>query len=817
MLKNYLKTILRQIRKNKLFSFINIFGLALGMAACFVIAQYVSYHTSFDKFHAKADRIVRIQSVTYKNGEEQGKQAVAPAPLSDKLLAQSPEVEAVTRFYSFNYANSRLIYAGENQLVNEAQEGIYATEKSFFDLFDIDFIAGSAKRFDEPNTVIMTEENVLRYFNDPQEAVGKTFKLTGNNGETNYELIGVIKDIPINSHFDFNFLMSYVSMDGFTEARTSWGYNSMFSYLLLRDERNVPKVLAQINKIWEEDASEFYEGKGYTFDFYLQPLEKIHLGGSEIGDFTIGIDRTTILALSIVAITILIIAWINYMNLSLVRTLERLKEMGVRMCMGSSKRQLTILFILEALVMNLIGFAFALGLTQVMQGYILDLTGIEIGVLFDPRLVLFMMGLILLGTVIIGFYPYLLLKAVRAVNVLTGSKVKAGKLGLRKGLVFAQFMITFFLIAGTYTVYKQISYMKNADLKIDIENTLVLKSPPEDVNSDSRQNAQLFRTLKQELISYTEVTAVAQGGAIPGEFVDWGMLLGLKNTAGKDEVQTRLISMDYNYPEFFGIDLVAGRNLKSSDDPWTKGDVVINEKLAEMLGFETPEDAIGAEIDGFYTPLQVRGVLENHHHTSLHGDFEPIAFIISGWTEYYFVKLQLDENEVNRAEKLESTIATIESEWDELYKDFQMDYFFLDSYFNQQYQADERFGKLFTGFSSLAIVIACLGLFGLTSFTIQQRTKEIGIRKVLGAGLSHLTVLLSKEYIILVIAACLVTLPLAWLTMDKWLKDFSFRIEIGWWFYVIPVMLILVFALFSIITKVIGSAMKNPIESLRYE
>jgi len=817
MLKNYLKTTLRQIGKNKLFSFINIFGLALGMAACFVIAQYVSYHTSFDSFHSKADRILRLQSTAYKNGEVQGKQATTPAPLTDQLLNTSPNVEAITRFFPFNYANSRLIYSDEYALINEEQDGIYAVEPSFFDLFDVDFVAGSAEKFDAPNTAIMTKENVLRYFDDPQKAIGKTFKLSGNTGSYSYELIGVIDDLPVNSHFSFDLLMSYISMDEFTDARKNWGYNSMLSYVLLKDQEEAPKVLAQINDLWKNEGNEFYESRGYTFDFYLQPLDEIHVGGSEIDDFSLGIDQTTILALSIVAITILIIAWINYMNLSLVCTLERIKEMGIRMCVGSSKIQITALFVMEALVMNLIGFSLALGITQIMQGYIHELTGIEIGILFDPKLIVFMLGLIAIGTIIIGFYPYIILKAIKAANVLTGSKVKVGNLGLRKGLVFAQFMITFFLIAGTYTVYKQINYMKNADLKIDIDNILVIKSPPANINSDDRQSAQLFKTLKQELLGNSEITEVTQGGEIPGEFISWGTLLGLKNTATKDEVSTRLISMDYNYPEFFDIDLVAGRNLKSSDSPWTKGDVVINEKLAEKLGFDNPEDAIGADLTGFYAPLQVRGVLENHHHTSLRGDFEPIAYIISGWTEYYFVKMKMDAAEDMRAEQLNATIATIKDEWNALYKDYQMDYFFLDNYFNLQYKADERFGKLFTGFSTLAIVIACLGLFGLTSFTIQQRTKEIGIRKVLGAGVSNLTVLLSREYIILVLVACMVTLPLAWMTMNSWLQDYAFSIPIGWWFYVIPAALIIVFALLSIVSKVLSTAVKNPIESLRYE
>ena len=276
--------------------------------------------------------------------------------------------------------------------------------------------------------------------------------------------------------------------------------------------------------------------------------------------------------------------------------------------------------------------------------------------------------------------------------------------------------------------------------------------------------------------------------------------------------------MDLDFPKFFGIDLVAGRELQRGDSPWSKGDVVINEKLAERLGFDNPEDAVGAELSGFYAPLTVRGVLENHRQTSLHNDYSPLAYILSSWTEFYFVKLQLDaSSNTDRSTQLTNLVQTVKAEWDGIFTDYQLDYFFLDHAFDAQYQEDIRFGKIFSSFSGIAILIACLGLFGLTSFSIQQRTKEIGIRKVLGASAKNLMMLLSKEYMVLVIAACLLSLPVAYFIMQNWLEDYTFRINIGWWFVVIPVLFVVGLALLSISSKVISTVKSAPVDSLRTE
>ncbi|WP_421764751.1 ABC transporter permease [Ekhidna sp.] len=818
MLRNYLITIFRQIQKNKIFSSINILGLALGMAACLVIAQYVNFHTSFDSFHTNSDSIFRLESEAYKNGESLGQSITAPSMLGETLREQSPQVKEVARFFNFSYANSSIIYSDGVDKVNFEQPRVYIADKGVFELFDFEFEAGTAAKFDEPQKAILTLEESRKFFDDAEKAIGRSFTLSGNTGAHEYELVGVLKDIPANSHIQFGLLLSYPSLDNYTQSRTSWNSSSMITYLLAEDADRQNEILKETIRLHEENSKESYAANGYEVNYYLRPITDIHLNSRNAWAFTEGVDSKTVFVLSFIAIIILVIAWINYMNLSLVRTIERLKEMGIRKCMGSSMKQITQLFILEAFVMNLIAFGLAILLTQVGEKYLIEVTGLPVSALMDLKVLLLLIGLIGVGTLLIGLYPYVLLKTMNIVNILVGNRGKVGGAKMRKSMVFVQFMITFILIAGTVTVYQQINFMREADLGIEIENTLVIKSPPGDINSQDREDVKRFSTLKTELLKFTGIEEITNAGEIPGEPVGWATNIYLKNESQETSIQTGLISMDLDFPKFFGIDLVAGRELQRGDDPWTKGDVVINEKLAEQLGFSNPEDAVGAELSGFYAPLTVRGVLENHHHTSLHNDYQPLAYILSSWTEFYFVKLRLDDtSEESRGEQLTNLVSTVKAEWDNVFTDFQMDYYFLDRAFDEQYKEDIRFGKIFSGFSAVAILIACLGLFGLTSFSVQQRTKEIGIRKVLGASAKNLMVLLSKEYMLLVGSACIFSLPLAYWIMSSWLEDYTFRIDLGWWFVIIPIAFVIGLALLSISSKVLSTIKTNPVESLRAE
>lgn len=822
MFKNYLITIFRQIRKNTVFSFINIFGLALGMAACLVIAQYVNFHYSFDDFHRNADRIFRVENNASQNGKSLERGINTPDPMTVALKEESRHVESIAKFYEYNYANNSIIYDGEGEKVAKVtfeQGGVFIASREVFDVFDFPFLHGNDQKFGEPQKAILTKATSLKYFKDPERAIGTSFLLSGNNGSQEYELVGILEDLPENSHIQFEVLLSYPSIDNYTSVRKNWGFNSMISYLQLNDPNNAEAALSDITRIHEENAKKILEQNGYEIAYDLVPLKKIHTNAESKGGFSQNVNGSTLIILSAIAFIILCIAWINYMNLSLVKTIERLKEIGVRKCMGSSMKQITSLFVLEALVMNLIAFVLAILITQASKKPLIEITELPITALIDLKIIALLVGLIVIGTVMIGLYPYLLLKTINTVNILVGQRGKVGGTRMKKGLVFAQFVITFLLIAGTITIYNQINYMRDADLGIDIENVLVIQSPPGNIKAEQREDLNRFSTFKTELFKQSGIAEITNAGEIPGEPVGWGANFYLKNKSKENSVYTGLVSMDLDFTNFFGIDLIAGRPLRKGDNPWRKGDVVINQKLAEMLGFSNPEDAIGAEIDGFYGPtLKVKGVVENHHHTSLHHDYQPLAYILSSWTDFYFVKLKLDETSTStNKDQLLDLVATVEATWDGIFTDYQMDYFFLDRAFDEQYKEDIRFGKIFSGFSSLAILIACLGLFGLTSFSIQQRTKEIGIRKVLGASAKNLIMLLSREYMILVIIASITSAPIAWWVMSKWLEGYTFRITLGWWFIAIPIVMIIGLALLSISSKILSSIQANPVKSLKTE
>ncbi len=363
MLKNYIVTILRHIQKNKVFSFINVLGLGLGMAACLVIAQYVNFHNSFDDFHSNASNIFRIEGQAFKNGASLGPTPRVPDLLPQTLTEQSPLVKQSVRFFDYNYANNTIIYKADDRQVNFDQGNVFVSEPSLFEMFDLPFIAGNPSKFNEPQKAILTQSASLKYFDNPEKAIGKSFTLSGNNGGHEYELVGVLKDLPQNSHFNFEVLLSYPSLKNYIEKPYSWTNSSFISYILLKDKMDSEEVLSDIHQLYEANIKETIAQSGYSVKYFLKPLKEIHLDDNS-WSFKAGVDKKIIFILSLIAIVILVIAWINYMNLSLIRTMERLKEMGVRKCLGSSMKQLTLLFILEAFVMNMIAFFVALLLTQ---------------------------------------------------------------------------------------------------------------------------------------------------------------------------------------------------------------------------------------------------------------------------------------------------------------------------------------------------------------------------------------------------------------------------------------------------------------------
>ncbi|OEK05116.1 ABC transporter permease [Roseivirga misakiensis] len=818
MLKNYLTVVLRQIAKNKTFSFINILGLSFGMAICVVIFQYVAFHTSFDTFNTNADRLFRLESETISK-DNAVNYSIKHAPLLTATLAEkSPRVADYARIIDFDYLNSSVEFRDDDKLSTFKQEGIKGIDKSFFSMFSTSFIAGGVDKFDEPYKAVLSLKASKKFFDNPETAIGQVFTLKGNAGNQDYELVGVMEDMPANSHLDFQVALSFPSVPKYLGTIDTWDNPAYRGYVLLNDGADQQEVAQLTTSIFNENFSEQLKVSGDQVDFTLQNIQDIHLE-SQLGDDSgASVNANMIWILSLIAVVILAVAWINYLNLSLVKTLDRMKEMGVRKCLGSSKNQLVQLFLMESFVLNILSLGLTIVLVNLSSGYLSQTTALPLINILDPIVLGVLLGIALLGTLFTGLYPIVLLKSFNLASVLVGKKGKSIGNRSRKGLVLVQFAVTFLLIASTLTIFKQVDFMRNADLGINTENVLLVEAPPSDINADNRQERAKFRAMTNELLKYPGIESMSMSGEVPGQPISWGASLYLNNQPKESAISTGLIAMDYSFPEFFGIDVVAGRALRQGDDPWSKGDVVINEKLAEQLGFSNPEDAIGANISGFFAPLQVRGVLENHHHTSLHNDYRPIAYIVSGWTRYYFFKLRIDENsDESKTGQLSQMITKMQSEWDDVYPNYQMVYSFVDQGFDKQYKEDVRFGKIFTGFSIVTIVVACLGLFGLTALTVNQKVKEVGIRKVLGASGLSLVRLLSKEYALLVTISGLLSLPLAYFLMTNWLNSYTFRIDIGLWFFLIPFAMIICLAVISVVGKILSVVRANPVEALRYE
>lgn len=819
MLRNYLLTIFRQIRKNRDFSLINVTGLAIGMAACLVIAQFIYFHWSFDRQVPDHDRIFRVQPVVTKKGEktENGNRI---SNLLGKAVGESmPEIRGTARFYSYNYANSAVIVKKDKGIIHFEQPGVYATNPGAFSLFDLKLLAGSIADFDAPLKAVMTESTAIKYFPSPLGAVGQTFTLSGNDGAFEYELVAVIKDLPDNTHLDFQVLISMPSLNNYIEGHKSWTAYDFFTYFKLADKKDQQKVIDQLHEVQEKNAAEKLREYGYDIGFELMPLRDIHLYSAAGDDFKRNMDYRLVYALTIIALFILMIAWINYLNLSLVKTLKRLKEVGIRKSMGSSARQINMLFIMEALILNVLAFMIALTLAQILSPWLKELTGVR----FDLFSYLPVTGLLFLmvmgGSLLVGLYPALLTNTVALTRILLGGgPQKMGGMGIRQVLVALQFIVTFLLVSGTLVVYQQLVYMKNAELGFDKNDVLVIKAPPGDINSDERQDVVSYNTFRTALLTKPGIKMVTNAGEIPGETITWRTGIQLPAMKKEERINTGLVSMGLEYPEFLGLEVIAGRGLVEGDDPWTKGDVIINRKLAEKLGFNDPEEAIGAKLEGFFAPITVRGVVNNHHHTSLHDDYDPTIFVLSSWTEYYFIRFAIGSelDVVQQHSEFERLVTTVRNEWNRAFT-FDMDYFFLDEYYNVQYREDERFGQIFSTFSVLAIFIACLGLFGLTSFSLKQRTKEIGIRKVLGAEPGDLIFLLSKSYLVIILLSYAIAMPMAWILLGRWLENYTFRIELGWWLLVIPLLFVVTVAAITIISRMIRATRLNPVHSLRYE
>ena len=810
MLSNYLKIAYRNLLRSKAFSAINIVGLSLGLATCMIIGLFVLDELSFDRFHEKADRIVRVTFRANMSGNKINEANVMP-PTAKTLQRDYPEVLEATRLRNAG------AFIMEKQEKTFKEEGVAFADSNFFQVFSFPLVAGDVRTaLLKPNTLVISEKMAKKYFGD-KDAVGQI--LTTKNYDTPMEVTGIMADWPANSHFHFDFL---ISMAGLAEAKVnSWMQSEFYTYLVLPEGYDYQKLQAklpqmvdkhigpQIKQAFGMSFAEFKE-QGNELGLQLQPLTDIHLHSSFDYDLGPSGDVRYVYIFGAIALFMLLVACINFMNLSTAGASKRAREVGIRKVMGSVKSTLVGQFLLESILLTAVALILAVIIVFLALPLFNDLADKNLTLSFVAMPWL-LPGLLLLGLVVgilAGSYPAFFLSSFKPITVLKGGtnpgRFASGRrsIGLRGTLVVVQFCISIILIVGTTVVYQQLQFIQNAKLGYDKDQVLVLQE-----TYRLGQNEQLF---KKQLLQDSRVLDVAVSGYVPAgpSFNNNFMVYGDDNA--KQFVKGIRYDVDEHYISTLGMRIVDGRNFSPEFGTDSSG-IILNETAARELGWS--KAAVGHTIkstnDGGKRTYHVIGVVQDFNFKSLHERIGPLMMTLGDNSGAILAKVNTRD--------LPALLTSVEKQWNALAVDAPIEYSFLEENFNATYRAEQKTGRILGLFAGLTIFVACLGLFGLATFTAEQRTKEIGVRKVLGASVSGIVALLSKDFLKLVAISIIIASPIAWYAMNTWLQDFAYKIDIGWWVFALAGLLAVGIALFTVSFQSVRAALANPVESLRSE
>lgn len=793
MFKNYVKIALRNLWRHRGFSFLNIMGLAIGMTAGFLILLYVAFELSYDGFHIKGDNIYRVVA-DIKTPSETIEADVVAWPTLPNLEKQFPEIRSAVR------VGDTEMLVRKNELKFREVNAVTA-DSAFFQVFDFKLLQGDVKSvLTQPYSLVLSTTAADKYFGD-QNPIGQTLKIMDDGYVAT--VTGIMEDIPENSHIkaDLVLSMSTFTSDLRPNLDEQWGNYGNSNYILVNDNTNIDQLKAKFPDFLERNNGENMREAQMFPTLLLEPFEKVYLhsdrGGA--GDGSI----SNVYVFSIVALFILLIACINFINLTTARSVERAKEVGVRKVIGAERRQLGLQFIGESVIIASVAFVLTVVLTALFIPLFNDMAGktVSEGIFSNPEYI----GILLLISIgigiLAGMYPAFVLSSFRPVSVLKGS-FSTGTQGimLRKGLVVAQFTISITLIIGTIVIYDQMQYMRSQDLGFNKEQTLIL-----DTNVSPAQTS-----LKHTLDDMPGVSSTSLAQSIPGGG-NAGAYSEIENNQGEMQVANLdAYFVDYDYLGQMGMKVVAGRGFSRDFVTDSTEAMVLNETAVRLMGYSAPEDAIGAKFDQWGRQGKVIGVVQDFHFQSLQQDVKPLT-----------VRIEPDNTglivvKVNPGD-IPQTVTSIEKAWQNILADRPFEYYFLDEFFDRQYRTEERFGNLFLNFAILAILISCLGLLGLAAYSTLQRKREIGIRKVLGSSVIDVVNLLSKDFLKLVGIAFLIASPIAWLAMDFWLKDFAYRIDIQWWMFALAGGSALLIALLTVSFHAVKASLANPVKSLRTE
>ncbi|GAB3758327.1 FtsX-like permease family protein [Spirosoma pomorum] len=808
MFRNYLKIVWRTLQKDRTFSLINIGGLATGLAIALLIIQYVRFELSYENTNPLANRLVRL-TLDYMNGSTVTVQDTETnPPLGPRAKQELKEVVNYTRAYPVGESTVTIQIGDTYHLVDK----VFAVDSSFFSLFNYPLLRGSRQAlFTRPRQVVLTKSLAQTYFNT-LDVVGKTLKIARSNGSLLVEIAGVVPDSPANTHLKINMLLSYPTMvSDFGETEDNWDGNNTLTYVQLADNASYEGFTQSLAALNDRLHT---EKKIVNEQVIAQPVSDIHLYSHKTFESEPNGEARSVYFLLSVALLVLFSAVVNYVNLTTAKALDRAREMGLRKVVGSTQGQIRTQVFAETVLVNGIAGAMSVVLVALLEPVFVEVAGLPDGfsVFGDTFFWLNVGGFILLSTALSGFYPAFVLSSFKPVTVLKGNFTHSAKgATLRKALVVFQFTITLILLVQTFAVYQQVSFLRKQNLGISLDRTLVVKAP---VKSNVKKDYSQFR---QTLLDQARVQSVAFSSTVPGlSLTQLSTTTGinLADTQKKTAYNFYLTEIDTSFIGLMGIQLLAGQNFDATTLPaltdTTDRQLIVNEEVLRLWEIPSPRAAIGRKVNLWNRQATIRGVVSNYHYESPKARFIPIIHLYSPtFDSYASVKFA--------GGGATDQLATLRKAYEANFPHSPFSYFFMDSEYDKQYKTDDRFQQVFGALTGFAILISCLGLFGLATFTVSKRTKEIGIRKTIGASTLNLMALLSTDFIKTVLIAILIGLPITYLLVRNWLTNYATRIELSWWLFAAPALLILLLVLLSIGSKTITTALMNPVKSLRSE
>lgn len=810
MIRNYFKVAVRNLWKNKGFSAVNIIGLAAGLATCLLIFLYVTDELNYDRYNEKADCIYRIDGDIQFGGNHLIL-AASPDPMGATLKKDFPQVEQYVRFRGHG---GFLVKKGTE---NVQENKVIYTDSTLFDVFTLPLIAGDANTaLVNPNSVVITESIAKKYFSSTN-VVGKTLTI---NDTSNFKITGVIKDMPKQSHFNYDFFVSMYGQLSPYEIN-QWTSNNFNTYIVLKKGANPKALEAQFDAFTTKYLGPSLQSLNLTMDqfkksgnhisYTLTPLTSIHLYSNKSAELGINSNIEYVYIFSAIAVFILLIACVNFMNLSTARSSGRAKEVGVRKVLGSMRKSLIIQFIIESLLISCIALLLALAIAVLLLPYFNQLAGKEISLSLVTNVWLLpsLLLLVIVVGLLAGSYPAFYLSSFKPVEVLKG-KLAAGFSGswLRSGLVVFQFWISIILIIGTLVVYNQLTYIRNKNIGYKRDNVLIIQ------NTDALGTQ--VNVFKNNVLKLNGVQDATMTGFLPTS--DWRNDSPIFSDASLDQkkaVSLQIWNVDEHYIPTLNMQMAKGRNFSTQFLTDSSG-IILNEAAARLFGFADPLNKPLYLMNNFpvkeskdVSVLHVLGVVKDFNFNSLHDNVTPLCFLLKKQTGRIAFRIT-SANPHNLVKQIENEYKTIAPGQPFAYS-------FMDDDYNKMYDAEQRTGSLSATFSALAILIACLGLFGLVTYAAEQRRKEIGIRKVLGANVGNIVTLLSKDFLKLVLVAAIIAFPVAWWAMNQWLQSFAYRISISWWVFVFAGIIALLIAITTISLQAVKAALANPVKNLRSE